>query len=418
MKQYADIALGVPQDEPYQYLIPPDLQSQIQVGVRAKVPLRSQTKIGYVVGVSEKSVVPYLKPITEIIDQESFVSRAFLELTRWMSDYYFCSWGQAIETAMPAPFKKGKTTMKSRIANTSTSLVHATPVHELTEEQAGVVETIQAKLQQKCFSHFLLHGVTGSGKTEVYLRLIEGLIKEGRGSIVLVPEISLTPQTTQRFKARFGNEVAVVHSRISMGKRLEEWHRLRKGEARVVVGARSAIFSPVQNLSLVIIDEEHDDSYKQGETPRYEAGRVAEKRCQIENAVLLKASATPALESFYSTKSILNLPHRIAQRPLPEVQIVDMRQERAGRSIRLFSVVLENAIRKALDQKEQIMLLMNRRGFSPYVNCPSCGAAMQCRKCRVSLVFHHDISALLCHICHYKIKPPRICPACDKGNLF
>ena len=420
---FVDVALGVPQEEPYQYSVPVEFKDQVHIGRRVWVPLRAQMRIGYIVGISPGPQVKNVKPIREIIDSQSYLSEPLLDLTQWMSQYYFCSWGQAIESAMPAPFKKGKTTMKSRVkANPDESLIHATPACTLTEDQEMVFQTISGALDKRQFANFLLHGVTGSGKTEIYLRLIEKLIQEDYGSIVLVPEISLTPQTTHRFKARFGDQVAVVHSRISAGKRLEEWHRLRNGEAKVVIGARSAVFSPMRSLGLIVIDEEHDDSYKQDETPRYEAGLVADRRCRLENAVLLKASATPSLESFFKATGthdtqLVSLPERIEKRPLPEVDIIDMRQERAGRTVRIFSVALENAIQKALDQKEQVMLLMNRRGFAPFVNCMTCGFVMSCPRCRVSLVFHHDLGKLLCHICHHSKVSPKMCPACDKGYI-
>ena len=420
---FADVALGVPQEEPYQYGVPMEFKEQIAIGKRVRVPLRSQTRIGYVVGISKTASLKNIKPIAEVLDSEGpFLTEKFRKLTHWMSEYYFCSWGQAIEAVMPTPFKKGKTVMKSRSPkNTEESLVHATPVHSLTAQQSQVYESIWLTLKKHQFKKFLLHGITGSGKTEIYLCLIEKLIQEERGSIVLVPEISLTPQTTQRFKARFGDLVAVVHSRISTGKRLEEWHRLRKGEAKVVVGARSAVFSPVKDLGIIVIDEQHDDSYKQEETPRYEAGRVAEERCRIEGAVLLSASATPSLESYFEAKKaegeLLTLSERIEQRPLPQVTILDMRNERRGRTIRLFSIKLEDAIQKALDKKEQVMLLMNRRGFAPFVSCMTCGTPVGCPRCRVSMVFHHDLQKLLCHTCHYMKFPPKMCPACNKGYV-
>jgi len=422
---YADVALGVPQEEPYQYLVPAAMTENASIGKRVLVPLRSQTRIGYIVGLSQTPQVESPKEILEIIDLQSLVPPVIYDLTRWISDYYFCSWGQALEAAMPAPFKKGKTIMRTRKAKGGAApeeFLHATPdTHVLTPDQSAAVERISAALEAKQAATFLFHGVTGSGKTEVYLILIKKLLEQNRGAIVLVPEISLTPQATDRFRSRFGDRVAVIHSRLSPGKRLAEWHRIRTGEAKVVVGARSAVFSPVQDMGLIIIDEEHDDSYKQDETPRYDAWLVAEKRCELERAVLVRASATPRLESKREVElglaQLVALPDRIGRRQMPPVQIVDMKNQVAGRSIRVFSLPLESAVKEALRQGEQVMLFLNRRGFAPFINCLTCGYVASCPRCRVSLVFHFEESSLMCHLCNHKTRPPKICPSCTKGYL-
>ncbi len=420
-----DVALGVPREEPYQYLVPEPLEASIKPGIRVRVPLAASERFGYVVGVSDVAAVDVakLKPIAGLVDETVILPPHFLELTRWMSRYYFCSWGQALECVMPAPFKKGRTTMRTRAAKSAPDkeLVHATLDHTMTPAQTLAFARVDARLKSGAFGDFLLHGVTGSGKTEVYLKLIAGVIASGRSAIVLVPEISLTPQTTERFVARFGARVAVVHSRLSAGKRLEAWWRARSGEAQVVVGPRSALFSPVRNLGLVVIDEEHDDSYKQNETPRYETGEVARERCRLENACLLRASATPSLESFHAAQEgrieLLELPDRILNRPMPEVTVIDMHNEKAGRATRLFAVRLENAIREALANKEQTILLLNRRGFAPFISCPSCGFLAKCPRCHVSLVFHQDRRKNLCHLCHYVEEVPTSCPSCRSREL-
>lgn len=426
-QMFVDVALGVPREEPYQYLVPEGLIDKIKPGIRVRVPLGTQERFGYVVGTSHQAAVDEarLKPIAGIAEETVLLPDHFLELTRWMSEYYFCSWGQALECVMPAPFKKGKTTMRVRRLKAAPAaekeLVHATPEHELTAAQAAAYAQVRSALESGRFGDFLLHGVTGSGKTEVYLKLIADVIAGGRSAIVLVPEISLTPQTTERFIARFGDRVAVVHSRLSVGKRLEAWWRAKTGEAQVVVGPRSALFSPVQRLGLVVIDEEHDDSYKQGETPRYETGETARKRCELEGACLLRASATPSLESFEGAREgrirFLDLPDRIMNRPMPEVTIVDMKNEKAGRATRLFSVRLEDAMRLALKNGEQTILLLNRRGYAPFISCPSCGFLAKCPRCQVSLVFHQDRRKNLCHLCHYAQEAPSTCPKCSERGL-
>jgi primosomal protein N' (replication factor Y) (superfamily II helicase) len=422
---YVDVALGIPQEEPYQYAVPKEVQSQVALGKRVLVPLRNQTRYGYIVGISKSLEVPSAKPIQTILDETSLVPKQFMELAKWMSEYYYCSWGQCLEAAMPAPFKKGITTMKTRPRKKTEDdvLVHATPRHlKLNTYQSAALSALSKALDTHKFGSFLLHGVTGSGKTEVYLCLIEKLLAEGGGAIVLVPEISLTPQTTDRFESRFPGQVSVIHSRLSVGKRLEEWHRIREGQIRIVVGARSAIFSPIKNLRLVVMDEEHDDSYKQAETPRYDAWLVSQKRCELENAVFLSGSATPRLESSFASDhhrkpQCLSLPKRIGDRPLPVVQLIDMRREHHGRQIRIFSTALEQAVKDALKLKEQVILFLNRRGFSPFVTCITCGSVSRCPRCRVAFVFHFDRQMLMCHTCNLTQKPPRMCPDCNKGYL-
>ncbi len=418
-----DVALPLPQTGTFQYGVPELLKSRIAVGKRVFVSVRSRRMIGYVSGFSGDPEVEKIHDIESVVDDQPILDERFLKLTRWMADYYFCSWGQAIEATLPAPFKKGRTLMKSRSpkATASAEIVDADEF-QLTPSQDAAYRRVRESLDARRSGSFLLHGITGSGKTEVYMHLIRDLLKEKRGSIVLVPEISLTPQTVDRFHSRFGDGLAVIHSRLSQAHRVEEWHRIRKGEARVVVGARSAVFAPVQDLGLIVIDEEHDTSYKQDETPRYETRAVAAKRAEIENVVLVMGSATPSLETFHDCEKgvavRLELSERIEKRPLPEVEIVDMRrQEHRGKGEVIFSSVLESAVRDSLAKGEQVMLLLNRRGFSTYLHCASCGYVVTCPNCRISLAYHYDKAALFCHVCQYRTTPERLCPACKKHYL-
>lgn len=417
-----DVALALPSFKTFQYSVPESLEKKIESGKRVFVFIRTRRVVGYVVGISAEKVVEEVRPIDAVIDETPVLSSEFLKLTAWMSDYYLCSWGQAIEAALPAPFKKGKFLMKSRGKKTAEGLDVVNPEDlALTAYQNEAFQTILSKTRSGESGVFLLHGITGSGKTEIYMHLIREMLALKRGSIVLVPEISLTPQTVERFYSRFGDGLAVIHSRLTQARRVEEWHRIRSGEAKVVVGARSAIFSPVKDLGLIVIDEEHDTSYKQGETPRYETRQVAAKRAELEKAVLVMGSATPSLEStFHSSNGTckrLDLPERIERRPLPIVDIVDMRSQPRGKSERIFSVPLEQAIRECLTKKEQVMLLLNRRGFSTYLHCATCGHVMGCENCRISLTYHFDKGSLFCHVCHFRLAPQRLCPACQKGYL-
>jgi primosomal protein N' (replication factor Y) (superfamily II helicase) len=267
---------------------------------------------------------------------------------------------------------------------------------------------------------FLLHGVTGSGKTEVYLQALAHALAQGKGAIVLVPEISLTPQTVERFKARFSSGplqtlVAVLHSHLSAGERHDEWHKIRQGRARIVIGARSAIFAPVDPLGLIIVDEEHEHSYKQEEAPRYHARDVAVVRGQMENAVVVLGSATPSLESYYNCKrgkyALLEMPERADDKKMPHVRVVDMRQSaRKGKGVPIFSPQLKEAITQRLERKEQTILFLNRRGYSTALQCPLCGYVAECPNCSVSLTYHRQDQILACHICAHRAKVPAVCP--------
>ncbi len=269
-------------------------------------------------------------------------------------------------------------------------------------------------------STFLLHGVTGSGKTEIYLQAIAYALEMGKGAIVLVPEISLTPQTVERFKARFSagklqTLVAVLHSHLSAGERHDEWHKIRQGRARIVIGARSAIFAPVEPLGLIIVDEEHEQTYKQEESPRYHARDVAIMRGQMENAVVLLGSATPSLESYYNAKKgkyeLLELPERVDAQKMPRVRVVDMRQAAAKEKGNLiFSPQLKEAIHQRLEKQEQTILFLNRRGWATALQCPLCGYVAPCPNCSVSLTYHRIEQNLVCHICGHLDKVPLVCP--------
>jgi primosomal protein N' (replication factor Y) (superfamily II helicase) len=269
-------------------------------------------------------------------------------------------------------------------------------------------------------STFLLHGVTGSGKTEVYLQALAHTLQQGKGGIVLVPEISLTPQTVERFKARFCSGplrtlVAVLHSHLSAGERHDEWHKIRQGRARVVIGARSAIFAPVEPLGLIVVDEEHEHSYKQEEAPRYHARDVAVLRGQLEGAVVVLGSATPSLESYHNARSgkyaLLDMPQRADDKKMPLVRVIDMRQEvRKDKGIPIFSHRLREAIDRRLERREQIMLFLNRRGYATALQCPQCGYVAECPNCSVTLTYHRARELLLCHICGHQGRAPSACP--------
>ncbi|MBI5085940.1 MAG: primosomal protein N' [Acidobacteria bacterium] len=299
----------------------------------------------------------------------------------------------------------------------------ARPRHELNPAQRAAFDEIRTALEARRYQTFLLHGVTGSGKTEVYLSAIEAVLEMGRGALLLVPEIALTPAMAGQFHARFGNRVAILHSAFNDSERAGQWRRLQSGQAMVGVGTRSAVFAPVANLGLIIVDEEHDGSYKQEETPRYNGRDVAIVRARGAGAVAVLGSATPSLESRYNVERgksrLLELPARIAERPMPAVEIIDMREEfLETRRNALFSRKMVEAVSSKVAGGEQTILLMNRRGFSSSVACRSCGERVQCVNCAVALTFHRRDNRLLCHYCNYAARVPETCTQCGSDHIY
>jgi primosomal protein N' (replication factor Y) (superfamily II helicase) len=294
--------------------------------------------------------------------------------------------------------------------------------HTLNPQQREAFDAIGAALGSRQFQAFLLEGVTGSGKTEVYLSAIEATLALGLGALLLVPEIGLTPAVAGQFHHRFGERVAILHSAFHDSERAQEWRRIRAGQASVVVATRSGVFAPVQNLGLIIVDEEHDQSYKQQETPRYHGRDVAVVRARNENAVIVLGSATPSLETRYNAErgkyTRLVLPARIERRPMPEVSVIDMRREfLETRKQATFSRALIDAVTERLENGEQTMLLLNRRGFSSFVACRACGERLQCVNCSVTLTYHKRDRRMLCHYCNYATPVPGKCPQCASEYL-
>lgn len=285
------------------------------------------------------------------------------------------------------------------------------------EAYKSILESIQAHRQRT----YLLHGVTGSGKTEVYLQTIEEVLKLGRQAMMLVPEIALTPQMVLRFKRRFGDEVAVLHSGLSKGERYDEWQKIRDGKASVSVGARSSVFAPFKNLGMIIIDEEHESSYKQEDYPRYQARDIAQWRSQYHQCPLILGSATPSLETYARAEKgvyeLLSLPNRVNQQALPEIEIVDMRTELSSGNRSMFSEQLRKAIQQRLDKKEQIVLFLNRRGYASFMLCRDCGHVPQCPNCDISLTYHKSTDQLKCHYCGHQEVPPNKCPNCESEHI-
>jgi primosomal protein N' (replication factor Y) len=304
-----------------------------------------------------------------------------------------------------------------------TALMPAADEHELTDGQLAVLTEIEKPLAQQVYATFLLHGVTGSGKTEVYMRAMRTTLDLGRSALMLVPEIALTPVFSRRLRAQFGDQVAIFHSSLSKGERFDEWNRVKNGLARIVIGTRSAVFAPISNLGLVIVDEEHEATYRQQDSPYYNGRDTAIVRAQKESAVVVLGSATPSLESFHNARTgkyaYLSLPARIANRPMASARIIDMREVLAlhGKP-RVFSDGLLAAIEATHQRGEQSIILLNRRGYSSFVLCRSCGESISCPNCDVTLTYHRSERVIVCHYCNHRQASPSVCPNCKGQYIY
>lgn len=290
-----------------------------------------------------------------------------------------------------------------------------------TEDQQRALDTLMPLLEGHRLNEALLHGVTGSGKTEVYIRLIEEAIRLGKTAIVLVPEISLTPQMVSRFTIRFGKRVAIQHSRLSLGERYDQWQKIRRGEVDVVIGVRSAVFAPLNNLGIVIVDEEHEPTYKSENNPKYDARHVARARCNINGALLLLGSATPSVETYARARSgkigLIEMKTRANTRPLPQVRMVDMRAELQQGNLKMISRVLEEELIRVKRNGEQAILFLNRRGYASFLLCRDCGFVLRCPNCSVSMTYHRNDRHVVCHYCGYTVPVPPSCPNCRGVHL-
>jgi primosomal protein N' (replication factor Y) len=544
---FASVVVNRPIHQALSYQVPTRLSRVIRPGQRIRVPLGRGNRLttGYCVAVD---VLPpegldprKLKEVAEVLDLEPLIDDRMLDLTRWMADYYACSWGQALDAAVPAGVRNQagtrvgtfylvpdeirqqlkdqtlKPTLSPKqaaaldvicrsdepltlpdicrrarcasaplLALRKLGLVHSVrrrlalltqddpeaqekpfggpedgvlpdkrlsgaksadarpSEHEpaesavdsandqaagtrakvnpfrpvLTDDQNAAMEALSPALAADAFAPFLIHGVTGSGKTEVYLSAIEQVVARGREAIVLVPEISLTPQTTRRFRRRFAR-IAVLHSHQSDVQRHRHWQRIAAGEVEVVVGARSAIFAPTRRLGLIVIDEEHESTFKQETVPRYHARDVAVKRAQMEGVPVLLGSATPSLESWWNAErgryARLSMPSRVEGRPMPAVEVIDLRHEKQLPGA--LSETLRQAMHQALAAGGQVILLLNRRGYHTFVVCPQCGSVLKCRACDVAVTYHRSRHLLVCHTCDAERSCPSACPACSAPRL-
>ncbi len=465
-------------DRTFDYIVPSDLKDKIKIGSRVKVPFVNRELEGFVLEVTDVENTQYeLKEIISVVDDNAILNEELLSLGKFMSKKYFASLISCYQTMLPKALKAQNGTNISRkmvsyvelnncsdvklrdnqkaiieylkkfgkskkenVAKISSSgvntLIKKGILNEVIEEEYRSVSVIEG--EEKCFSLtseqknakekilfakesgvFLLHGVTGSGKTLVYMEIVEEILKKGMDSIFLVPEISLTPQMVSQFKTRFGESVAILHSRLSEGEKYDEYRKIATGKVHIVVGARSAVFAPFKNIGVIIIDEEHTASYKQDNNPKYNAIDIAIERAKYHNAKVILGSATPSLESYAKAikglYTLVELKNRVNSYELPEVEIVDMNLEKHKGNI--FSQRLISEIGKRLDKHEQIILLLNRRGYSSFVMCSNCGYTAKCPHCDITLTYHKSSNTLRCHYCGYADKMKKICPSCCEDAI-
>jgi primosomal protein N' (replication factor Y) len=409
-----DLVFDIPADQAFTYRV--DEKGVAAVGKRALAPFgkRGRDSLGYIIaerdapprGIDESAI----KPIRRVADADPVFDLRDIELARWIAAYYLCGIGQAIAAMIPS----GRRMVSySSLGVDNDDLAEA--ALELSEEQKAALNTIIRNEELGIRNEmFYLYGITGSGKTEVFLRAAEYMIKEGKSVIYLVPEIALTRQTAELIGRRFGSAAATLHSGMSPSERLSEWSRIRRGEAPIVVGPRSAVFAPCPNLGLVIIDEEHDGSYKSGNTPRYHARQTAIRRCTVEGAKLVMGSATPSAEAWklMAENKIkrLDLSLRLAGGSLPEIKPVSLEKTEG-----CLTRELKEEIRITAQMGRQTILFLNRRGFAHFYYCPSCGYEQKCKRCSVSLTWHKSKNRALCHYCGYSEAPVETCPNC--GSL-
>lgn len=400
---FADLLFNIPVEARYTYLIPDEMVCQ--VGCRVIAPLGRRKVTGYVVAVHDREPTDFtVRPIERVLDEIPLFSSRHIELAAWMASLYLCSQGEALSLMIPSGRKE--MTLPSFDASDPVS----SAPRELSSHQKRALEAILTEEHDL----FYLFGVTGSGKTEVFLSAAQEVIAQGSGVIYLVPEISLTHQLSQAVSARFGHRAALLHSGLSASQRLKEWKRIASGEVDLVIGARSAIFAPLERIGLIIIDEEHENSYKSGTTPRYHARQIAFQRAQTDQAKVLMGSATPSLEawSLMGSQRIrrLDLPERVSGGSMPRMSVVDM----TGSS-RIISRELQQRITEVLSRKRQVILFLNRRGFSYFFHCRSCSYEMSCPHCSVAMTYHKHKDLMVCHYCGAQARPVRVCPEC--GSL-
>ena len=409
----ADIAIPRTRVDFFTY----ETDDELNPGDLVLVPIRKKTRFGIVVNKNSQREVTGIRKIEALVEP-GFMPRHMLTLYQWLAEYYFSPLGDVLRLALPAKILKNYEAPAPRVSEPEK--IRA-PKPNL--QQSAAIRAIVEAFEKKIYAAFLLHGITGSGKTEVYLRCVERVIEAGGRALVLVPEIAQTPLLFERFEARFRGMVATIHSTLTEKERREAWHAIKNGAYRVVIGPRSAVFIPIPELKIVIVDEEHDPSYKEHtRMPHYNARDVAVARSRFENCVVVLGSATPQVESFHNTEigkyTLLDLKERVDARPLPEIEVIDLREETRP----FISPAMETRIKETLQKGEQIIVFLNRRGYAPSLLCPYCGFTARCPFCKLPLVYHKpekdEAAGLSCHVCAHRVPVRKTCPKCGRATLL
>ena len=401
---FARVLIAVPIDEAFTYSVPEGME--LEVGVRVIVPFGRRQATGFVIALEEEHEVDYaLRPVKRLVDKDGPVfNEELIRLSRFVADMYLCSQGQALSAMIPSGRRES-----------GLALFEAEASWKRIDELASQQEEALRRIGEKTGVYYL-YGVTGSGKSEVFLRSCERVIAEGRQAIYLVPEITLTHQLSQEVLSRFNGRVAILHSALTPSQRLKEWKRILRQEVDLVVGARSAVFAPCRNLGLIVLDEEHENSYKSGASPRYHARQVAQKRCEMAGVSFIMGSATPSMEAWNMMERGLveriDMPQRVAGGQRPRIEVVSM----LGQD-RCISPRLEDEMRRTLLDGRSVILFLNRRGYSYYYHCASCGHVFECPNCSIAMTWHKQDGRLHCHCCGCSEDLADSCPECGSREL-
>lgn len=424
--QYADIAPNAKTKgifETYTYAIPAEMQSILAVGQLVQIPLGPRTINGIVTAIHDTPPTFATKDIKKIIDLEPAVDTARIELARQIAQHYFTSMSLVLFHMLPPSIRKRKRTLKSKSTGEKITGEEVLNPLDLNSYQQQALTRIVSAIKKHTYAPYLLHGVTGSGKTEVYLRAMAEALSQGGGGIFIIPEISLTPQSITRFEAVFGaDRIAVVHSHLTAGERSDTWQAVRAGAKDIVIGSRSAIFAPVKDLRIIIVDEEHDlISFKSDQTPRYELHTVAEMLARLAHAVLVLGSATPLITTYdrvlTGEYSYLSLPERVDGKVLPPVEIVDMNHERSAGNYTFLAEKTQEELSRVLASKKQAIVFLNRRGMATLSRCQECGEIASCEDCDSALVYHMSNHRLWCHQCTRQYEQKVTCSRCGSIDI-
>lgn len=423
--RYADIIIDINHgrlDKSFQYRIPSALEGAIHIGTAVEVPFGKGKgrRNGLVIGLSDEASIDSgaIKDILSVNEKNVPLESQLIKLAGWMRQHYGGTMVQSLTAVLPVRTKVQKKNVKTIVTARESSEESKVVDPPLNATQQKAVDRFIQDYRNGVRKQYLLYGVTGSGKTRVYMEMMEEVLSVGKSVIVLIPEIALSRQNIQRFGARFGQKAAVLHSRLSKGERYDVYERAKNGEIQIVLGPRSALFVPFADIGLIIVDEEHETSYKSDKSPKYHAREVAIERANMAGASVVLGSATPSVDSLLQVSmgqmQMLRLPHRVLERPLPKAFVVDMREELQRGNRSMISDTLRLKLEERLQQGEQSILFLNRRGLASFVSCRSCGTVQKCPHCDVSLHQHQD-GTLRCHYCGFQMRMPKVCPVCSSA---